>query len=197
VVDGINDTFGLILLISVTHFFVDLISHLFYTWNNISSLTRLGATIYLVNVLRKFVFFWFIVWTPTEIHRKVSCSAVIFTGRNVNSEVFWLQAFKVVILLRKINCVQFHLQKQVRTIFYFAWVLLDVFKSVNFIYKVHFLALYTFKNLPQISSLGYFDVNFRLLPKVKVDIRWAIFILVCKYFRLYYIDLVYSFRISW
>lgn len=50
-------------------------------------------------------------------------------------------------------------------------VLLDVFKSVNFIHKVHFLALYTFKNLPQISSLGYFDVNFRLLPKVKVDIR--------------------------
>jgi hypothetical protein len=88
VVDGINDTFGLILLISVTHFFVDLISHFFYTWNNISSTTRLGATIYLVNVLRKFVFFWFIVWTPTEIHRKVSCSAVIFTGRNVNSEVF-------------------------------------------------------------------------------------------------------------
>lgn len=84
-----------------------------------------------------------------------------------------MQAFKVVILLRKINCVQFHLQKQVRTIFYFAWYeeLLEVFKSVNFIHKVHFLALDTFKNLPQISSLGYFDVNFRLLPKVKVDIR--------------------------
>ncbi|EFX88279.1 hypothetical protein DAPPUDRAFT_346859 [Daphnia pulex] len=122
VVDGINDTFGLILLISVTHFYVDLISHLFYTWNNISSLTRLGATIYLVNVLRKLVFFWFIVWTPTEIYRK---------------------AFKVATLLRKINGVQFHLQKQ-----------------------VHFLALDTFKNLPQISSLGYFDVNLRLIPKL-------------------------------
>ena len=71
VVDGISDTFGLILLISINHFFIDLICHSFSIYKNILNYNLLQRTFYVVNVVRKFFFLWFIVFTSTEIHRKV------------------------------------------------------------------------------------------------------------------------------
>lgn len=122
VVNGINECFGLILLISVTHFVVDFIVHSFYLINNVSITSRFRMGIALANMLRKLTMFWFVTCIPTEILHKASSVA--------NS-------------LRKINCLGMDLRNQ-----------------------VSFLALDILQSLPRISALGYFDINFELLPKM-------------------------------
>ncbi|XP_057367208.1 uncharacterized protein LOC130688251 [Daphnia carinata] len=122
VVNGINGCFGLILLISVTHFVVDFIVNSFYLVNNVTITNRFRMVIALANMLRKLTMLWFITCIPTEILQKASSVA--------NS-------------LRKINCLGMDLQNQ-----------------------VSFLALDILQSLPRISALGYFDINFELLPKM-------------------------------
>ncbi|KAI9562828.1 hypothetical protein GHT06_010283 [Daphnia sinensis] len=122
VVDGINECFGLILLISVTHFVVDFIVNTFYLVNNVTITNQFRLVIALANMLRKLTMLWFITCTPTEILQKAS---------------------NVAYSLRKVNCLGMDLQNQ-----------------------VSFLALDILQSLPRISALGYFDINFELLPKM-------------------------------
>jgi hypothetical protein len=70
VVDRINDTFGLILLISITHFFVEFIARSFYLINSIS-MTNRPDTITLISMSSEVIFLWFISYSPSKIHRQV------------------------------------------------------------------------------------------------------------------------------
>jgi hypothetical protein len=70
VVDRINDTFGLILLISITHFFVEFIARSFYLVNSIS-MTNQPDCITLVSMSSEVLFLWFIAYSPAKIHHRV------------------------------------------------------------------------------------------------------------------------------
>ncbi len=70
-VNQINRCFGLILLISITHFFVDLIPHVFYIVNSISTTTQTQMAMGLFNVMRKLLFLWAVTYIPAKIHFNV------------------------------------------------------------------------------------------------------------------------------
>ena len=70
VVDRINDTFGLILLISITHFFVEFIARSFYLVNSIS-ITNQPDVITLISIFSEVIFLWFVAYSPAKIHRQV------------------------------------------------------------------------------------------------------------------------------
>lgn len=69
-VDRINDCFGLILLVSITHFFVEFIARSFYLVSNISRNQQ--DIISIVSMLSRIFLLWFIAYCPTKIHNNVS-----------------------------------------------------------------------------------------------------------------------------
>ena len=79
VVDRINDSFGLILLISITHFFVEFIARSFYLVNSIST-TNQPDTITLISMSSEVLFLWFIAYSPAKIHRQV-CNCLQFSRK--------------------------------------------------------------------------------------------------------------------
>ena len=68
-VDRINECFGLILLVSITHFFVEFIARSFYIVNGISS--NQIKTIAIVSMSSRIFLIWFIFYCPTKVHHNV------------------------------------------------------------------------------------------------------------------------------
>ncbi len=73
----INQCFGMILLISITHIFIDLIAYSFYIVNSISLKTKADLILVVTNMLSKFLILWFVAYAPEKICRNVSDRYVI------------------------------------------------------------------------------------------------------------------------
>lgn len=70
VVERINETYGLILLVSIAHFFVEFIARSFYIANSIS-MTNQPDVITVVNVSSEVIFLWFMFYSPSKIQYHV------------------------------------------------------------------------------------------------------------------------------
>ncbi len=71
---NLNQCFGMILLISISHFFIDWITHSFYTVNNITLRTKSDLASVIINMLSKFLILLLVAYTPEKICRSVSLS---------------------------------------------------------------------------------------------------------------------------
>lgn len=70
VVDLINTSFGLILLESITHFFIEFIARSFYLVNSIS-MTSVPQTIAIVGMISRIILLWIIVYSPSNMYHNV------------------------------------------------------------------------------------------------------------------------------
>jgi hypothetical protein len=117
VVDRINDTFGLILLISITHFFVEFIARSFYLVNSIS-MTNQPDCITLVSMSSESPFSLVHRLQPHQNSPPGSHLLRIYyseenVGQLVSLFLYLFQAIQVAKLLRKIGSVDNNLQNQV------------------------------------------------------------------------------------
>ena len=71
IVHGINRSFGLILLISISHLFVDFITNSFFLVQDISALNLYSIMWIAINISAKFVSLCFVINTSVLIHQNV------------------------------------------------------------------------------------------------------------------------------
>ena len=88
-IEQINQCFGLILLISISHFFVDLIAHSFST---VTLKTKSHFISVIINMISKFVILWFVAFVPVKISHNVSFrnSNNLINSRIDYNWLFWL-----------------------------------------------------------------------------------------------------------
>ncbi|KAI9562824.1 hypothetical protein GHT06_010279 [Daphnia sinensis] len=91
VVERLNETYGLILLISIAHYFVEFIARSFYIANSIS-MTNQPDGVTVMSVSSEVIFLWFMFYSPSRIQYHAS---------------------KVASSLRKIDTTDIQLQNQV------------------------------------------------------------------------------------
>lgn len=75
VVERINETYGLILLISIAHFFVEFIARSFYIANSIS-MTNQPEGITIISVSSELIFLWFMFYGPSKIQYHVRYTSI-------------------------------------------------------------------------------------------------------------------------
>lgn len=63
--------YGIEVCVFITHFFVDLIPHLFYMVTSISTATQIQLAMALFNAMRKLLLLWAITYIPARIHHNV------------------------------------------------------------------------------------------------------------------------------
>ena len=73
-VERINTCFGLILLVLITHFFIDLIIQSFYLGSSIHLNNWIDMLIAIAHTLMKFCCLWFVAYNSSEMHRNVLLS---------------------------------------------------------------------------------------------------------------------------
>lgn len=88
VVDLINKCFGLILIESIIHFFIEFIARSFYLTNSIS-ITNVPETIAVVGMISRINLLWIIVYSPSRMYRNVRRDKAIVPLINCKCQVLF------------------------------------------------------------------------------------------------------------
>lgn len=75
-IDLINNTFGFILLLTVTHSVIFLLTHGFYLLNRTTITKELDIVFITIRIIFYFGLLFFVVYTPTHLYQKVQISLI-------------------------------------------------------------------------------------------------------------------------